>query len=393
MEKKWAVLMVHKSRDAFLQALLGILGHLVHLEPALPVISPCRRCFGLDNLPAFFAAPPSQLLLQPLRLDILDPLHLVGLFLLVCHLAITILVRPREIDTGLDRLVVLCARLLESVWQLSGGLVVPALALLVPVLGVVAVHVGDGTLDEGERRLCALSHLGAFVEKVEDHVGQLEETEMVGERQEQDGRGGREGGGRGVEMGGDDGGWGAGAGGSGSGRERWAGEKGKFGFGAGDGDGSVGGGGLDVGVDDGGVSGSVGSVGSVLGLVKYAVILQRLLHLLLPLPLVHAAFPAPSQSFEVLLHTRPPDEHHAALNLAPLHFSRVEHAGERERHRGRRETECLAALEEDGGVQLAGDGAVQRRRRQRVVDAGSDEVWLRGVQLSSSLLTTPLHSP
>lgn len=387
--------MVHKSRDAFLQALLGILGHLVHLEPALPVISPCRRCLGLDNLPAFFAAPPSQLLLQPLRLDILDPLDLVGLFLFVCHLAIAILVRPREIDTRLDRLVVLCPRLLESVGQLSGGLVVPALALLVPVLGVVAVHVGDGTFDEGERRLCALSHLGAFVEKVEDHVGQLEETEVVGERQEQDGRGRREGGGGLVEMGGDDGGdggWGAGGSGSGSGRGRgrWAGEEGKVGFGGG---GGGGGGGLDVGVDDGGVDGSVGSVGSVLGLVKYAVMLQRLLHLLLPLPLVHAAFPASPQSFEVLLHTRPPDDHHAALDLAPLHFSRVEHAGERERHRGRRETECLAALEEDGGVQLAGDGAVQRRRGQRVVDAGSDEVWLRGVQLSSSLLTTPLHSP
>lgn len=76
---------------------------------------------------------------------------------------------------------------MESVGQLSGGLVVPALALLVPVLCVAAVHVGDRTFDEGECRLCALSHLGAFVEKVEDHVGQLEETEVVGERQEEDG--------------------------------------------------------------------------------------------------------------------------------------------------------------------------------------------------------------
>lgn len=384
--------MVHNHRDVlffFLQTLLGILGHLVHLEPALPVISPCRGSLGLDNLPAFFAAPPSQLLLQPLGLDILDPLDLVGLFLFVCHLAVTILVRPREIDTGLDGLVVLCSRLLESVGQLSGGLVVPALALLVPVRGVVAVHVGGGTFDESERGLRALSHLCAFVEKVEDHVGQLEETEVVGEGQEEDGGGRGEGGGRGVEMGGDAGGDG-GAGGAG-GRGRWAGEEGKVGFG-----GNVGGG-LDGRVDGGGAISSVeGSVGSsVLGLVKHAVMLQRLLHLLLPLPLVHAAFPAPPQSFEVLLHTRPPDEHHAALDLAPLHFSRVENAGERERRRGRRETECLTALEEDGGVHLAGDGAVQRRGGQRVVDAGSDEVWLRPVQLlfPLSLLTTPQHSP
>lgn len=360
---------------------------MVHLEPALPVISPCRRSLGLDNLPAFFAAPPSQLLLQPLRLDILDSLGLARLFLFVCHLAVAILVRPREIDTRLDRLVVLCPRLLEPVGQLSGGLVVPALALLVPVPGVVAVHVGDRTFDESERRLCALSHLCAFVEKVEDHVGQLEETEVVRERQEEDGGGRGEGGRGGVEMGGGDGGWGAGGGG------RWAGEEGKAGFGGG---GGGGGGGLDVGVDDGGVDGVDGvdgSIGNILGLVKHAVMRQRLLHLLLPLPLVHAAFPAPPQSLEVLLHTRPPDEHHAALDLAPLHFSRVEHAGERERHRGRRETERLAALEEDGRVHLAGDGAVQRRRGLRVVDAGSDEVWLRGVQLLSSLLTTPQHSP
>lgn len=307
-----------------LQAVLGILWHLVHLEPSLPVISPCRRCLGLDNLPPFLAAPPPELLLESLGLDILDALHLVGLFLFLCHLAVAILIRPRQVDARLDGLVVLCAGFLEPLGELPGRLVVPALALLFPVLGVVPVHVPDRALDQGERRLGALPHLCAFVEEVEDHVGQLEEAEVVCERQEKEGR---------------------------SGRERGGGRLGRRGGG--------------------------GGPGGLSRLAKDAVGRQRLPDLLLPLPLVDAPPPAPPQPLQILLQARPPHHHHPALHRPPLRLRRVQHARQRERRRRAREPECLPALQQDGRVQLARYRAVQRHRRQRVVDARSDEVWLR----------------